>query len=298
MHDPRQSARIPATSRGLGALWIATLDQRRRVLSLRSLNRLLNPRARRPSLRISASGRRQMLRITTCRAWESVISGATGPGFSLDSGPRPREPTVPRGGGTVKRGRPRMSRRWWPRTFVIRRCWRFSTPRESGSVNSCGLDLDDVDRERRTIRVLGKGGRERVVPLGLPALDAIDAWSCTRAAQPRLRSLRAGGVPRGEGRADRPERGAAGRSRPAGRSGGAGHGAAWPPPHGGHPSAGGWGRSPERPGVARTRVAGHHPDLHARLDRTSQSRLPAGPSSSLIGLRAFPPGCQRLLRES
>ncbi len=40
----------------------------------------------------------------------------------------------------------------------------------------CGLDVDDVDRERRTIRVLGKGGRERVVPLGLPALDAVDAW--------------------------------------------------------------------------------------------------------------------------
>ncbi len=43
----------------------------------------------------------------------------------------------------------------------------------------CGLDLDDVDRERRTVRVLGKGGRERVVPLGVPALDAVDAW-CVR----------------------------------------------------------------------------------------------------------------------
>ncbi len=40
----------------------------------------------------------------------------------------------------------------------------------------CGLDVDDVDRQRRTIRVLGKGGRERVVPLGMPALDAVDAW--------------------------------------------------------------------------------------------------------------------------
>ena len=40
----------------------------------------------------------------------------------------------------------------------------------------CGLDIDDVDRERRLVRVLGKGGRERSVPLGLPALRAVDAW--------------------------------------------------------------------------------------------------------------------------
>ena len=29
----------------------------------------------------------------------------------------------------------------------------------------CGLDVDDVDRERRTVRVLGKGAKERTVPL-------------------------------------------------------------------------------------------------------------------------------------
>ena len=40
----------------------------------------------------------------------------------------------------------------------------------------CGLDLDDVDWERHTLRVLGKGGRERVVPIGVPALDAVDRW--------------------------------------------------------------------------------------------------------------------------
>ncbi|WP_433497484.1 tyrosine recombinase XerC [Sphaerimonospora sp. CA-214678] len=43
----------------------------------------------------------------------------------------------------------------------------------------CGLDLDDVDRDRRTVRVLGKGGRERTVPVGAPALRALDAW-CVR----------------------------------------------------------------------------------------------------------------------
>jgi integrase/recombinase XerC len=40
----------------------------------------------------------------------------------------------------------------------------------------CGLDLDDLDRERRVIRVLGKGSKERTVPLGAPALRAVDAW--------------------------------------------------------------------------------------------------------------------------
>ena len=40
----------------------------------------------------------------------------------------------------------------------------------------CGLDLDDVDPERRLLRVLGKGRKERSVPVGLPALRAVEAW--------------------------------------------------------------------------------------------------------------------------
>ncbi|WFE64471.1 tyrosine recombinase XerC [Micromonospora sp. WMMD714] len=40
----------------------------------------------------------------------------------------------------------------------------------------CGLDVPDVDHERRVIRVLGKGNRERTVPYGLPAQRAIDRW--------------------------------------------------------------------------------------------------------------------------
>ncbi len=40
----------------------------------------------------------------------------------------------------------------------------------------CALDLADVDRERDTVRVLGKGARERTVPVGGPALEALDAW--------------------------------------------------------------------------------------------------------------------------
>lgn len=40
----------------------------------------------------------------------------------------------------------------------------------------CGLDLDDVDRENRTLRVRGKGDRERVVPYGVPAARALEAY--------------------------------------------------------------------------------------------------------------------------
>jgi integrase/recombinase XerC len=40
----------------------------------------------------------------------------------------------------------------------------------------CGLDLPDVDTERRVLRVLGKGRKERAVPVGLPALRALAQW--------------------------------------------------------------------------------------------------------------------------
>ncbi len=40
----------------------------------------------------------------------------------------------------------------------------------------CGLDVDDVDESRRTIRVLGKGSKERIVPFGVPAERAIRQW--------------------------------------------------------------------------------------------------------------------------
>lgn len=45
----------------------------------------------------------------------------------------------------------------------------------------CGLRLRDVDAERGTIRVLGKGGKERSVPVGAPARKTLDAWLAARA---------------------------------------------------------------------------------------------------------------------
>jgi integrase/recombinase XerC len=43
----------------------------------------------------------------------------------------------------------------------------------------CGADIDDLDRERRTLRLFGKGAKERVVPLGLPAARAVAEWLAT-----------------------------------------------------------------------------------------------------------------------
>ena len=53
-----------------------------------------------------------------------------------------------------------------------------------------GLDIDDVDRGRRLLRVLGKGRKERSVPYGAPAERALDAW-LTR-GRPALATERSG----------------------------------------------------------------------------------------------------------
>jgi integrase/recombinase XerC len=52
------------------------------------------------------------------------------------------------------------------------------------------LDIDDVDRCRNVVMVLGKGRKERTVPFGLPAARAIDAW--LTGGRPRLLAPGAG----------------------------------------------------------------------------------------------------------
>jgi integrase/recombinase XerC len=39
-----------------------------------------------------------------------------------------------------------------------------------------GLDIDDLDDDRRVVRVFGKGRKERSVPYGVPAARALSAW--------------------------------------------------------------------------------------------------------------------------
>jgi len=54
----------------------------------------------------------------------------------------------------------------------------------------CELDIGGLDWERRTVRVLGKGRKERVVPVGLPAIRALARWE--EAGRPVLANERSG----------------------------------------------------------------------------------------------------------
>jgi integrase/recombinase XerC len=57
----------------------------------------------------------------------------------------------------------------------------------------CGLDASDLDLARRTVRVLGKRSKERVVPVGIPAIKAVLAWA-ERGRPAVLRSAGPAGV--------------------------------------------------------------------------------------------------------
>ena len=53
-----------------------------------------------------------------------------------------------------------------------------------------GLDVDDLDDARHVVRVLGKGNKERTVPLGIPALKAVERWK--RSGRPQLATAGSG----------------------------------------------------------------------------------------------------------
>jgi integrase/recombinase XerC len=54
----------------------------------------------------------------------------------------------------------------------------------------CGLDIDDIDQHRRTARLMGKGAKERTVPLGEPAVAAVGSWLSN--GRPRLATPHSG----------------------------------------------------------------------------------------------------------
>lgn len=54
----------------------------------------------------------------------------------------------------------------------------------------CGLDLGDVDRDRRVVRVIGKGDKQRSAPYGGPAEKALTAW--LRSGRPALATAESG----------------------------------------------------------------------------------------------------------
>ena len=75
------------------------------------------------------------------------------------------------------------------------------------------LDLPSIDLKDRTVRVVGKGGKSRIVPVGRFAVDALRAWLAERAAWVR-------GIPDGASSAAR--LGASSAVRPGAPAGAAG----------------------------------------------------------------------------
>ncbi|MEN9324373.1 MAG: hypothetical protein RL414_127 [Actinomycetota bacterium] len=54
----------------------------------------------------------------------------------------------------------------------------------------CGLDLLSIDTSRNTLRVIGKGNKERAVPLGIPAMEALQNY--LKVSRPHLVNEKSG----------------------------------------------------------------------------------------------------------
>ena len=148
-----------------------------------------------------------------------------------------------------------------------------------------GLDVDDVDTHARSVLLRGKGGKQRLVPVGRPAVQALDDYLVR--GRPDL-ARRGSGTPaiflnaRG-GRLSRQsawqvlqdaaERGRHHRSRVAA------HAAALVR----HPPARGRRRRARRAGTARPRIGDHDADLHAGHRARAARGLGRGPPARALG---------------
>jgi integrase len=151
----------------------------------------------------------------------------------------------------------------------------------------CGTDVDDIDRERRTVRVVGKGSKERVVPYGAPAAHALDAYLA------RGRSVLVG---RGSGTAALfvGARGARLGARSAydvvsrvvSSGGRAERRSSHAAPLRSHSSARRRRRPAHGAGDARSCQSRNDPDLHTCLGGATGGRVPAGASSRVSASRA------------
>ncbi len=91
------------------------------------------------------------------------------------------------GAARVRRGRSATTRPLALRDVAVLELLYASAIRVS---ELCELDLGGLDEGRRTVRVFGKGGKERVVPVGVPALRAVARW--VQAGRPVLATERSG----------------------------------------------------------------------------------------------------------
>ena len=145
-----------------------------------------------------------------------------------------------------------------------------------------GLDLDGIDFEAETLRVLGKGSKTRIVPVGEPAQRALERY--LQRARPALVSAprRGGAVPL----APRPPAVDLRRAPPARALAPRGGGrrsdlAAHAAPLVRDPPVGGRGRPPIDPGAARPCEPLHDPALHSGGAEPPAQRVRTEPSSCL-----------------
>ena len=154
-------------------------------------------------------------------------------------------------------------RRRSPRRFATARCWSCSTAPGCARPRPAPCASRDVDRVRRQVRVTGKGDKQRMVPLGGAAEQALDRYlargrpALDRGLADRLflsvrgRPLQPSDVRRSLERSLTPSRaGVALTARAAAFIC--------------HSSSRGRCRSPEHPGDAWPRIRGHDPGIHPR----------------------------------
>ncbi len=153
---------------------------------------------------------------------------------------------------------------------------------------SCGLRCEEIvnldegalDHETEQLRVLGKGSKERLLPVGEPAQRALERYMQRGRSRPGERFARAGAVPLQERQAPLQLRHHP-PSRPLDPRGGDGRGglAALTSPFIRHPFARRRRRSAYHSGAARTRIDLDHPGLHPSRCRPFTRHLCRQPPS-------------------
>ncbi len=102
----------------------------------------------------------------------------------------PRRPQAARGGRPCSTSRPSRPTTATPCTCATCSSSSCSTPPGCGWVSSSASTCTTSTRARRTVRVLGKGAKERIVPYGAPAQRALESWLTD--GRPALRTVESG----------------------------------------------------------------------------------------------------------
>lgn len=137
-----------------------------------------------PSARLSAPKLSQRLpAVVSRRDMQSVLGGGPAQPASHESTPQEPAAEGPRPAETASAGsKPQETGPQEPsaaeRALALRDAALLEVLYGTGMrvEELCGMDVSSVDTDRGIARVVGKGDKERAVPLGRPALEALSAW--------------------------------------------------------------------------------------------------------------------------